>query len=369
LSAPVVAYSRPALVRVGRQDPAVGVQGAVEQHALDPLVVVEVFDVPQVGHRHARPRVQVGGAVPGDLEVMPRRQGTGAQKLGDAAAPGHVQLQAVHRARVDEARRVGQGPAVLARRDVGHDRLPHRGEPGEVLGGHRFLEPAHPVRGHQVGDAHRLPGGVAAVGVHVEFGVRPDHLAGERHASQIAAHVAAPALTDLDLHPRNVILLHPAGQLVAGLAVVVAGETAAPVDGHADGGQAEQPGHRAAEQPRLEIPQGDVHGGYRSRGDPGPADVAYRMCHGFSGTRHVQRAAPGDRIRQYVGDDVLGGGGRVGPANAPGRPGSDGHNHHRGLVPGQCPVRFRSLGWDHIDRGRDLPHGRPVIAHGSPPLS
>jgi pyruvate dehydrogenase (quinone) len=49
-----------------------GVQGAVEEHPLDPLVVVEVLDVPQVGHSDANPRVQVGGAVPGHLEVVRR---------------------------------------------------------------------------------------------------------------------------------------------------------------------------------------------------------------------------------------------------------------------------------------------------------
>ena len=47
------------LVRVGRQAPAVRVQGAVEEHPLDPLVVVKVLDVPQVGHGNADACVQV----------------------------------------------------------------------------------------------------------------------------------------------------------------------------------------------------------------------------------------------------------------------------------------------------------------------
>jgi hypothetical protein len=47
-------------VTVGCQHPAVGVEGAVEEHPLDPLVVVEVLDVPQVGHRDTNPRVQDG---------------------------------------------------------------------------------------------------------------------------------------------------------------------------------------------------------------------------------------------------------------------------------------------------------------------
>src|SRR2546430_15845792 len=56
------------LVRVARQAPAVRAQGAVEAHPLDPLVVVKVLDVPQVGHGDADACAQVGGAGPGDLQ-------------------------------------------------------------------------------------------------------------------------------------------------------------------------------------------------------------------------------------------------------------------------------------------------------------
>jgi hypothetical protein len=69
------------LVRVGCQVPAIGVQGAFEEHPLDPLVVVEILDVPQVGHGDADACVQVGCAVPGDLEVVRCRQGRPAQEL------------------------------------------------------------------------------------------------------------------------------------------------------------------------------------------------------------------------------------------------------------------------------------------------
>ncbi len=181
--------------------------------------------------------------------------------------------------------------------------------------------------------------------------------------------VTAPVLADLDLDPRDVVLLYPFSQLVPGLAVVVAGETAAPVDGHAVAGLAEQPGQRAAEQPRLEIPQRDVHGGDRCRGDAGPADVAYCTCHRFRRTGHVQCAAPGDRARQHIGDDALRRRGRVGPADALGCPGPDGGDNYRGFVPGERPVRLGGIGRNYVNGGGDLPHGRPVILHGSVPFA
>ena len=64
------------------------VQHSVEEQPLDPLMVVEVLHVPQVRHRHPDVRMQVGRAVPGDLQVACRRQGRAADELGDAAAPG-----------------------------------------------------------------------------------------------------------------------------------------------------------------------------------------------------------------------------------------------------------------------------------------
>src|SRR6202034_459779 len=148
----------------------------------------------------------------------------------------------------DQAGRVGQRPAVLPRGDVGQDLAPDSREPGQVLGGDRFLEPAHPGLGHPARDPHRLADPVAAVGVHVELGARPDDLAGQGHALEVAVLAGAPALADLDLHARDVVLLDPAGQLLAGLTVVITGETAAPVDRHAVVGLTEQLGQRAAEQ-------------------------------------------------------------------------------------------------------------------------
>src|SRR6185437_2830720 len=52
--------------------------------------VVEVLHVPQVRHRRPDVRVQVGGAVPGDLQVVCCRQCRAADELGDAAAPASI---------------------------------------------------------------------------------------------------------------------------------------------------------------------------------------------------------------------------------------------------------------------------------------
>jgi hypothetical protein len=130
-------------------------------------------------------------------------------------------------------------------------------QPGQILGGHRFLEPGHAVVGHP----HRRAGGVPAVGVHIEFGVRADDLAARATRARVALLVGAPGLPDLDLHSRDAVLLDSPGQLLAGLLLVVAGETAAAVHRNVLARPAEQVGDRQAEESCLEIPQRDVNGG------------------------------------------------------------------------------------------------------------
>src|SRR5690242_9442994 len=66
--------------RIGAHDAAVRVEGAVEQHPLDPLVVVEVLQVPQVRQGRAHVRVQVRRAVPGDLQVVGGGQARAAEE-------------------------------------------------------------------------------------------------------------------------------------------------------------------------------------------------------------------------------------------------------------------------------------------------
>ena len=302
---------------------------------------------------------------------MRRGQRRAAHELGDPAAAGDVQLQAVHRARADQRGRVGQRPAVLAGGHVHGDLAPHRGQPGEILRGHRLLEPGHAVIGQSLADPHRLAGGVAAVRVDVQLPVRSDDLAGQRHPLEITLLVAAPGLPDLDLHPAYAVG-QPAGQLVPGLLIVVAGEAAAAVDGDVLAHPAEQVGDGHAEQAGLEIPQRHVDGGYRGGRHAGAADVAYRPGHRFAGAGDVERAAAPDQAGQHVGHHRRGRGGRVGPPGPLLAAGLHGHQHQRRLVPGERAVRLGSVGRDDVDGGGDTgdhggrSHARPSTCPGMP---
>ncbi len=66
---------------MGTEDAPGGVQGAVEEHQLYPDVIVEPLQVPHVRRRHSSVHVQVRRAVPGDLQVIRRRNGSDPQPV------------------------------------------------------------------------------------------------------------------------------------------------------------------------------------------------------------------------------------------------------------------------------------------------
>src|SRR6202042_3775212 len=96
----------------------------VEEHCLDAGVVVKVLQVAEVRDRGGDVGVQVRRAVAGDLQAAGGGHGGGAQPLGDTAAAGHVDLQAVNRLGVDHAGEVGQVEAVLPRGHIRVDLVP-----------------------------------------------------------------------------------------------------------------------------------------------------------------------------------------------------------------------------------------------------
>ncbi len=87
----------PAWVRTER--PAGGVQCTVKEHALDPLVIVEVLDMAQVRHRRADVRVQVRRAMGRHIQAgacRQRRRGQEAGDEGSGVAVTVVQMPAVN---------------------------------------------------------------------------------------------------------------------------------------------------------------------------------------------------------------------------------------------------------------------------------
>src|SRR5437899_1258784 len=89
---------------------------AVEEHPLDPNVVVEVLEVPEAGGSAERVHGERGCTVAREVDLARVAQRSHAKHAGDPAAPGHVGLEAVDD--VDPRQELGQRVAVLADGDV-----------------------------------------------------------------------------------------------------------------------------------------------------------------------------------------------------------------------------------------------------------
>ena len=77
-------------------------QRAIEQHLLDPLMVVEILDVPEVGNAGGGAGMEVRSAMTGDLQALRRCQLRRRDETREPAAAGRVDLQAVHGAGVEQ---------------------------------------------------------------------------------------------------------------------------------------------------------------------------------------------------------------------------------------------------------------------------
>ena len=130
-------------VTVGGRDqlPTSRAQSPVEEHRLDAVVIVEVLQVAQVGHRSGHVGVQVGGAVTRNLEVVGLGHRRRPQPDGVAAAAGDVDLQAVDRAGAHHLGEVIKAVAVLPGGHIGTTAITDLPQPIEVVGGYRLFKP------------------------------------------------------------------------------------------------------------------------------------------------------------------------------------------------------------------------------------
>ncbi len=82
----------PGRAEVGAERPPVGLGDAVEQHALDPLVIVEVLEMHELRQRQLRGAVDRRPAVEREWTAVGAAERIDAEQLGDAGAARHVRL-------------------------------------------------------------------------------------------------------------------------------------------------------------------------------------------------------------------------------------------------------------------------------------
>ena len=94
----------PGRSQVGHERPIDRLDHAVEQHVLDPHVVVEVLQVNELLERGGGMQMDGRSTVQRERQVVRTAQGAHAQQLGDPAAARDVGLEHVDRAGLDHAR-------------------------------------------------------------------------------------------------------------------------------------------------------------------------------------------------------------------------------------------------------------------------
>ena len=160
---------------------------------------------------------------------------------------------------------------------------------------HWLLEPGDSQLGEVFGESEGLLAAIGAVGIHEQLVVPANGGPGRAHAVQIAPRLAA----DLHLHHCK-SLVRPASELLCQLRVGQGGEAAAAVSGDRRAHHPEQLRKGQRQEPRLQIPAGDVHRRDGHGAHAAAAVIPYLADHRLVEGGRVERVLPFHRPDEEV---------------------------------------------------------------------
>ena len=163
---------------IGADSAVGGHRRAVEQHVLDPNMIVKPFEMPQPRRRTGHVQMQGRRAVPGQIDVKRLAQRRDLQEGGDAAAAGHIGLLHVDGLCLQHVADIVDGVGIFAGRDfhAGRSPLAARAQASQIVGRDRFLEPADLLFGKPLRELESLLQAVGAIGVDEQDGLCADGL-------------------------------------------------------------------------------------------------------------------------------------------------------------------------------------------------
>ncbi len=240
--------------------PSLGLGGPVEEHPLDPDMIVEPLHVAHLQPRAGDVQMQSRRSVRRQRQLEGVAQRVGHEEPGKARAARGVRLQHVGSTPQHQLAEVAHVVGVFARRHLDRGRHPvaHQAHALDVVRGHRLLEPADAERRASLGEGQRLLARQGAVGVDEKADTVADRLARDAHALEIAPRFSPDLHLDI-----GQAIGGPAAKLLGELPVGVGGEAAAAVDRHRVAPGAQQLDDRHPQQLSIQIVQGDVAGGDR----------------------------------------------------------------------------------------------------------
>lgn len=263
--------------RVGFEAAVVLLQRTVKEQAINPVVIVEIFDVSEAVDGAADVGVQLRGAVGGERHLEGIAQDGDFEEAGVSAAAGGVGLQAIDRAGGEHSAEIFGGVAIFAGGDVhaGWAAVAHQAQAFQIIRGAGFFEPGDvEFIGEELRHRQGLFAGVAAVGIDEEFGAVADGFSSGSNAIDVGFGIAA----DFHLDAGN-SFGGPSAELLSQPFVGVAGESAAAVDVDGIADWAEEINQRDAQEFGFEIPESDIDRGHRHHSRARPTGVAKLMVH------------------------------------------------------------------------------------------
>ena len=300
---------------------------AVEQHLLDPNVIVEVLEMPTPLDGAEDVRGDRGRAMSAHVDA----EGVcHVQDARDSEAARHVELQHVDGGH--DLSDVLEHVRVLAGRDLERRMLADETNPFEVAGRDGLLEPADvPLERVALRPLQRDLRGERPVRVDEERRVVSDCLARGVEACRILVRRTA----ELHFHARDA-LRRPAAELLLQPGRRIAAEAAAAVHRHVAVRGAQKVDQRYPESSGLSVPERLVDGGDRTGRDARPPAVAHGAIHREPRRAHVLVHEVGELRTDQLGARRL----AVGVADA------FVHfaDHDRRRVPLGGPVRLRLVG-------------------------
>jgi len=200
---------------------------SIEEHALDPGMVMKELHVNGAGHCAAYMQVHARSAMRRERDIVRPTERGRMEKATDSTAPSAVSLQDRDGLRVEHAAEVPGSVAIFSCGDVHTQWSPASDliQTDEIIGTYRLFKPGDTLLREAVSQVDRLRYRVCAVGVDKEFAVTANRLSGSDHALGIAMGLGA----NLHLH-HGKAPLSPSAKLSGKLLVAVVGEAAAAVN-------------------------------------------------------------------------------------------------------------------------------------------
>ena len=256
--------------KIERNLAVTGLWSSVEQHVLDPHMIVEPFEVAQPRRSTSGMQMQGGRAVSRQIDVMGLAQCRGLHKAADAAAARHVGLQHIDRGQREQAAKIVEVVTILAGGDVhpGWRALAHQREAGKIIRVHRLFEPPNVVFGNALGQRQSLFGRERAIGIDEQAG-----LADRGTCSGDPLWVARRVAANFHFDPTTTIVPDPGGKLLAQPRVGIAGEPTAAIDRNGVTAATEHRRHGGPEELGLQIPKCRIDCRDRGCHQPAAAEI------------------------------------------------------------------------------------------------